>query len=248
MLKSIIVDDEKHCVDRLSFLLEKYSDIIEITAICSTVEDAKKSIEKILPDILFLDVHLYEETAFDLLKKLDTINFEIVFITAFDNYAIDAFKYAALDYLLKPIEEESFEKTIDKLKKKTSLKDIADKMDVLFYNLQNKNAAFNKIVVPTMEGLEFIKIDDIIRCQSDNTYTHIFLKGNKRKTVSKTLKHYENLLEQHHFFRIHHSHLVNISCIDKYIKGKGGYIITSDGAHIEVAVRRKEEFIKKLHF
>jgi len=246
MLKSIVIDDEKHCSDRLLSLLEKHTSSIEIIAVCANIEDAKTTIEKLRPDVIFLDVHLHEKTAFDLLASIDKIDFEIVFTTAFDSYAVDAFKFAALDYLLKPIDEEFLDKSIEKLKEKASLKDIANKVDVLFHNFQNKNTALNKIVVPTIEGLLFIKVSDIIRCQSDTNYTHLILKENKKTTVPKTLKYFEKLLEPHNFFRVHHSHLVNLLCIDKYVKGKGGYIITTDGSHIEVAIRRKDEFIKRL--
>jgi two-component system LytT family response regulator len=246
MLKTIIIDDEQHCVDRISKLLCKYNNTLEVVKICTNLDNAKTAINSIKPDVIFLDVHLHKETGFDLLKQLSNIDFEIVFTTAYDSYAVDAFKFSALDYLLKPIDEGDLYLTIEKLKKKTSLKDISKKVEVLFHNLEDKTTQFKKIAIPTLEGLSFIKVSDIIRCQSDINYTHIFLEGNKKITVAKTLKHFEDLLEQYHFFRTHQSHLINLSHIDKYVKGKGGYVLMSDGTHIEVAVRRKDDFMNKL--
>ncbi len=245
MLKTIIIDDEQHCVDRITKLLSKYNNDLDIIKICTNVDDAKAAIESIKPDVIFLDVHLHEQTGFDLLKQLSNINFEIIFTTAYDTYAVDAFKFSALDYLLKPIDEEDFQLTIEKLKKKASLKDVSKKVEVLFHNLEDKTQ-LKKIAVPTLEGLTFINVTDIIRCQSDINYTHIFLEGNKKITVAKTLKYFDDLLDQYNFFRTHQSHLINLSFIDKYVKGKGGYVLMSDGTHIEVAVRRKDAFMNKL--
>ncbi|MCF6349199.1 MAG: LytTR family DNA-binding domain-containing protein [Flavobacteriaceae bacterium] len=246
MLKAIIIDDEQHCVDRICKLLNKYNNDLDIIKVCTNLDDAKTSIESIEVDVIFLDVHLHEQTGFDLLKQLSNIDFEIIFTTAYDSYAVDAFKFSALDYLLKPIDEDDLSLTIEKLKKKTSLKDVSKKVEVLFHNLDDKKNQVKKIAVPTLEGLTFIKVSDIIRCQSDINYTHIFLEGNKKITVAKTLKHFEDLLDQYNFFRTHQSHLINLSYIDKYVKGKGGYVLMSDGTHIEVAVRRKDAFLKQL--
>ncbi|WP_291869995.1 LytTR family DNA-binding domain-containing protein [Maribacter sp.] len=247
MLKAIIVDDEQHCIDRVLKLLVKYSHVITVVKVVRSVDEARVSIEEELPDVIFLDVQIYDQTGFDLLKQLSAINFEIIFTTGYGNYAIEAFKFSALDYLLKPVDEEEFDKAVEKLKQKTSLKELSKKMEVLFHNLEEKkNGNQKKIAVPTVEGLTLIDISNVIRCQSDTSYTHIFLKGNKKITVAKTLKYFENLLELHSFFRTHHSHLINLVMVDKYIKGKGGYALMKDGSYVEVAVRRKEEFLKRL--
>ena len=246
MLKAIIIDDEQHCVDRISKLLDKHNNNIDLVGICTTVDEAKTTIESELPDVIFLDVHLHEKTGFDLLKQLSNIDFEIIFTTAYDTYAVDAFKFSALDYLLKPIDEDDFYLTIEKIKKKASLKGVSKKVEVLIHNLEGKNQFLRKIAVSTSEGLTFVEVGNIIRCQSDINYTHLFLKGNSKITVTKTLKHFENLLEQYNFFRIHNSHLINLFFVEKYIKGKGGYVLMSDETHIEVAVRRKDAFLKKL--
>lgn len=246
MLKVIIIDDEQHCVDRINKLLNQHKKTIDIVEICTNVKDAKIAIESIKPDVIFLDIHLHKKTGFDLLKQFTTIDFEIIFTTAFDSYAINAFKFSALDYLLKPIDEDELNNTIKKIKDKVSLKDVSKKVEVLFHNLEEKTNQVKKIAVPTLEGLTFIKVTEIVRCQSDVNYTHIFLEGNKKITVAKTLKHFEDLLEPYNFFRTHNSHLINLSFVEKYVKGKGGYVLMSDRTHIEVAVRRKEDFINKL--
>jgi two-component system LytT family response regulator len=245
MLKAIIIDDEQHCTDRLNTLLSKYSSIC-LVGTCTTVKEATTAIESLRPDVIFLDVHLHEETAFDLLKQLSTIDFEIIFTTAFDSYAVDAFKFSALDYLLKPIDNEDFNNAIEKLQKKTTLKEVSKKVEVLIHNLEDKTEDLKKIAISTPDGLTFVEVASIIRCQSDSNYTHIFLKGNKKITTAKTLKHFETLLEPFRFFRIHNSYLINLSFVEKYMKGKGGYVIMSDRTHLEVATRRKDAFLKKL--
>lgn len=247
MLKAIIVDDEQHCVDRITKLLKKYNSLIQLDYTANTVSNAKQYLDKESPDIVFLDVQIYEETGFDLLKQLSNINFEIIFTTAYESYALEAFKFSALDYLLKPIDEDDFDRAIEKIKKKTSLTELSKKMETLFHNLKEGNTNNpKKIALPTLEGLTLVYVHDVIRCQSDTSYVHLYLKGNKKITVAKTLKYFEGLLETHGFFRTHHSHLINLSMVEKYVKGKGGYALMQDGSPVEIAVRRKEQFLKQL--
>ena len=246
MLKAIIVDDEQHCIDRLKKLLGEHLGAIELIGSFKTVKEALKGIETIAPDVVFLDVHLQDETGFDLLARLSPIDFEVIFTTAYDNYAVEAFRFSALDYLLKPVDKEEFAATIQKIVEKGGLKDASKRLEVLFYNFENKMVGSRKAAIPTLEGLTFIKIDDIVRCQSDGNYTNIFLIENKKLIATKTLKYFEEMLDDHQFFRVHKSHYINVSFIDKYLKGKGGYVLISDGSRIEVAVRRKEEFLKKV--
>lgn len=245
MLKAVIVDDEKHCIDHIIRLIDSVEDDIQVLSICTTVNEALKAISKTKPDIVFLDVHLHEETAFDLLEKLTTIDFEIVFTTAFDSYAVNAFKFSAIDYLLKPVDPSDFERALTKIKEKVGLKDTSNRLEVLLHNFKEQ-AGLKKIAVPTIDGISYHSIDKIIRCQSDANYTHLFLTRKTKVTVAKTLKYFEELLQSHHFFRTHHSHLVNLKMVEKYIKGKGGYALMADGSRVEIAVRRKEEFLKRL--
>ncbi len=246
MLKALIVDDEQHCIDKLSKLLVNYSDILSIEGSYTEIQKAKEAIGIIEPDVVFLDVHLHEHTGFDLLKQLPKINFEVVFTTAYDTYAVEAFRFSALDYLLKPIDDIEFSETIQKIKEKVGQKETEKKLEVLFHNFEHKVTETKKMAIPTFKGLTFVKIDEIVRFQADGNYTHIFMVTNKKLTATRTLKHFEELLKSSRFFRVHKSHYINMNRIEKYIKGKAGHVLMTDGASIEIAGRRKEEFLKKL--
>jgi len=246
MLRAIIVDDEQHCTDRLTKLLSKYSDKLDIVGSCDTVLTAKQAIEKWQPDVVFLDVQLHDMTGFDLLTQLKEVSFEIVFTTAYNSYAVKAFRSSALDYLLKPVDADEFDETIQKIIEKTDQKDTSKKIETLFYNFEHKVNGVKKIAIPALDGHSFVKIDDIIRCKSDGNYTDIFLISKRKITATRTLKYFEELLDGPQFFRAHKSHYINMGFVEKYVKGKGGHVQMADGASIEIAVRRREEFLKKL--
>ncbi len=247
MLKAVILDDERHCISRLEKLLKGYDSLIEVVASCTSISNAKAAINLHSPNVIFLDVELQNETGFDLLSQLTNVDFEIVFTTAHNKYAVDAFKYSAMDYLLKPISKEDIKRTLSKLKESISLKDMATKIEVLFYNLEKKKSGSKKITIPTQEGLTVVSSSDIIRCQSDANYTHLHFKDKTKIMASKTLKYFEESLENTGFFRAHQSHLINMECVSKYVKGKGGYVIMNDNSNVEISVRRKEEFLRRLN-
>lgn len=246
-LSAIIVDDEQHCIDRLLLLLEAHSNIIKVEGSCSSVEEAENLIKSKNPDIVFLDVQLNARTGFDLLNQIDEVDFEVIFTTAFDNYAIKAFKFSALDYLLKPLNPEDLKTALERLVAYKGLKNTSRKIETLLFNFNKEIQREKRLAVPTLEGLEMINLKDITYLQSDANYTHIHIVPNKKITAPKTLKHFEDILDEHLFFRIHKSHVVNLSFIKSYLKGKGGYVILSDSTKLEVAVRRKEELLKKLN-
>ncbi len=187
-----------------------------------------------------------EKTGFDLLRALPEIDFEIIFTTAFEKFALQAIKFSALDYLLKPIDVDELDAALMKLLNAESRKITADKIDLLLQNTQKSDGLFKRIIVPTISGFEFIEIGNIIRCESDNNYTTIYFKDKQKMLVSKTLKDFEELLSGYSFFRIHNSHLINLSYIKTYNKGKGGSVILTDGSEIEVSSRRKDDFMAKL--
>lgn len=245
MKKALIIDDEQHCIEELQHLLGPYKGTIKIVGEAQTVEEGVLLIDKTNPDMVFLDVQIGDKTGFDLLQKIPLISFDIIFTTAYDKYAIDAFRFSALDYLLKPIEAEDLKRAIDKYQKNSTAKYLDLKMDVLMHNLKSLDT-LKKITVPTSEGYEFLEITNIVRCQSDVNYTEIYLKSGKKVTVSKTLKSFEEMLEPAHFFRIHNSHLINLKEVKKYIKGKGGHVIMGDNTSIEVSTRRKEGLLSRL--
>jgi two-component system LytT family response regulator len=170
----------------------------------------------------------------------------VIFTTAHEKYAVQAFKFSAVDYLLKPVDADDLKQAINKLQQKISKEEVSKKFDVLFYNLKNIQSTSKRITVPTIKGFEFLQVHDIVRCQSDINYTIIFLKGKQKITVAKTLKEFEELLIDHNFFRVHNSHLINLSYIKSYNKGKGGTVTMTDSSEVEVSTRRKDGFLKRL--
>lgn len=247
MIKAIIVDDEQHCINALLKLVEPISNTIKITNTFNSVDEALLKVQEISPDLVFLDVQINDKTGFDFLEELETIPFEVIFTTAHEKYAVQAFKFSAVDYLLKPIDEDDFTRAISKLNLKIEAKDFSKKVKSLLSNV-TKNDGQKRITIPTSEGLEFLDVADIIRCESDVNYTTIYTNDKRSLVVSKTLKWFETLLQNAGFFRIHNSHLINLSYIKKYTKGKGGYVTLSDDSNIEVSTRKKEGFIKALEF
>ncbi|MEP7319074.1 MAG: LytTR family DNA-binding domain-containing protein [Panacibacter sp.] len=247
MIRTIIVDDEQHCIDRLSGLLAQHcSSTIHLMDVFKTVEDGLNAIKKLQPDLVFLDVQIHDKTGFDLLKQLDEINFEVIFTTAHEKYAVQAFKFSAIDFLLKPVDADDLKQSVSKLTEKISKEESSKKMEVLFHNLKNMQGVSKRICVPVMTGLVFLQVNDIIRCESDINYTTIFLKDKQKLLVAKTLKEFEEMLTDYQFFRVHNSHLINLSYVKSYNKGKGGSVSMTDNSEIEVSTRRKDEFLKKL--
>ena len=247
MIKVLIIDDEQHSVDRLvHLLLPSYEELVEIAGTATNIEDGTKAITLLQPDLIFLDVQIHERTGFDLLRALPEINFAIIFTTAYEKFAIQAIKFSAIDYLLKPIDAADLDVALLKFINERSQKLTAQKIDILLQNTQNKKDIPKKIIVPTVSGFEFLDIADIVRCQSDINYTTIYLKDKHKLVVAKTLKEFEELLSGHSFFRVHNSHLINLDCIKSYNKGKGGSVKLTDGTEIEVSSRRKDDFINKL--
>ncbi len=245
MKRALIIDDEQHCIDRVEELLEPFRERIACVGTAKSLENAITLTKELSPDLVFLDVQIKDKTGFDFLQALLPIDFDVIFTTAYEKYAIQAFKFSAVDFLLKPIATDDFKIALQKFETKSAAKHLEQKIDVLLYNLRNQNAV-KKITIPTMEGFEFLEITDILRCQSDVNYTEIHLKNGRKLTVSKTLKSFEELLEPEQFFRIHNSHLINLREVKKYTKGKGGFVTMNDNTHIDVSTRRKEEFLNRL--
>ena len=245
MIKAIIIDDEQHCIDRIVALLKPFKNTVEIIESCTTVSAGIEAIESLKPDAVFLDVQIHDKTGFDVLKAIKHPAFEVIFTTAFEFYAVQAFKFSAMDYLLKPIDEDDFRLAIDKVSTKLEAKDFSKKITALLNNI-SKTDIQKKITIPTVDGLEFLEVSDIVRCEADINYTTIFTKDRHKLMVSKTLKYFEALLVNCNFFRVHNSHLINLDYIKKYSKGKGGYVTLTDDSVIEVSTRRKDDFLKAI--
>ena len=244
MLKAIIVDDEPYCCETIATLLEESRDV-EIVSVCHNAADALVAIRKYSPDIVFLDVEMPKMNGFEMLEHLPQVNFEIIFTTSYDQYALKAIRFSAIDYLLKPVDEEELRTAIQKVIQR-SQKPITQQLEILLQKIHQPSTPINKIAMPTMEGLQMIPVDSIISCESDSNYTILQLKNNKKLIVSRTLKEIEELLEEHSFVRVHRCYLANMNEVEKYVKGEGGYLVMSDGTTIDVARNKKEVLLKKL--
>jgi two-component system, LytTR family, response regulator len=244
MIRSIIVDDELKSRESLKILLEDFCEDVEVKALCQNVEEAVAAIERYDPQIVFLDIQMQRETGFDLLAQLKKTDFEIIFTTAYSEYAIKAFKFSAIDYLLKPIDIGELKRAVEKVEKKLS-GNIATRLERLIENLKPPSPQSYKVALPTADGLVFVKIEDIIYCEASSNYTNIYTLDGKKHIVSRTLKEYEDLLEDHNFFRVHNSHLINLSCIKKYVRGEGGYVIMVNDVSLDVAKRKKDAFLSR---
>jgi len=245
MLTAIIVDDEPYCCETLAVLLQRYCPDVRVTAICSSSAEALKAIQALQPQLLFLDIEMPHMNGFELLEKLPQINFELIFTTSYDQYAIKAIRFSALDYLLKPIDREELVRAVKKAVERQQ-QPLPQQLEILLQRLHQPAAAVSKIALPTMDGLLMIAIDAIISCESDSNYTIIFQKNKQKAIVSRTLKEMEEILEDHAFLRVHNSFIVNLNEVNKYVKGEGGYLIMSDGSTIDVSRSRKEMLLKKL--
>jgi two-component system LytT family response regulator len=245
MLNSIIIDDEPFCCEVLSTLLERYCKDINVVAVCNSGTEALKVIHKLHPDLVFLDVEMPIMNGFDMLEQLPDIHFDLIFTTGYDQYALKAFRFSAIDYLLKPIDREDLQKAVQKVIQRSS-KPLAQQIELLLQKVHQPAAAINKIAMPTIEGLQMIPVDSIISCESDSNYTVLLLKNKQKTVVSRTLKEIEEMLEGHSFARVHHSYLVNLNEINKYMKGEGGYLVMSDGSIVDVSRSKKELLLKRL--
>ncbi|WP_172278695.1 LytR/AlgR family response regulator transcription factor [Chryseobacterium sp. LAM-KRS1] len=234
-IQACIIDDEQDGRDYISLLLKNEFPDIQISFQASSVEEAYVNLLKNAPDILFLDIQLKDGTAFDLLSKFREINSQIIFITAFEHFAIQAIKNGATDYLLKPIKKMDFIIAVNK---------------ALEINKKNRTSTpavhQNKISLPTMQGFKLTNIADIVRCEADSSYTTFYMSDKTKVIVSKTLHEFEDFLSDYNFFRIHHKHLINLSHLKEYIKGKGGQVIMTDNSVLDVSVRKKNDFLNKI--
>lgn len=239
-MKCIIIDDEKHCIKTLTALLERNFSEVKILASCS---DSMKAFDLIVhhkPDFIFLDIEMPLLNGFDLLSKFEHLSFDVIFTTAYDSYAIKAIKFSALDYLLKPVDKEDLAFAIEKIRNKQGS---ISKAQLTMANEVHNRQLPDTIALPTTEGLMFTPVNDIVYCTADGSYTRIFLLDKNEIMLSKTLGDVEELLNEYSFFRIHHSSLINLKMVKKYIRGEGGEVIMSNGKSLLVARTRKTDFL-----
>jgi two-component system LytT family response regulator len=246
MIRTVLVDDEIDSIRVLETLLETFCPQVGIVGKADGVETALQAIQASQPDLVILDIEMTRGNAFDLLNQLHPMTFQVIFVTAFDNYAVRAFKYSAIDYLLKPVDIDDLRSALDRVTERTQEKDVMGKMKVLLDNMGTLNLSQQKMAVPTITGLMFVAIRDIVRFEAKGNYTVIFLNNGDQVIASRNIKDYEDLLPESIFCRVHHSHIISLQKIQKYYKGRGGYVVMEDGSSIEVASRRREEFLRRL--
>ncbi|MEO6684107.1 MAG: LytTR family DNA-binding domain-containing protein [Ginsengibacter sp.] len=244
MITATIVDDEPDCCEVLATLLERYCKEVRILDICYSAADALRSIKEQPPQMLFLDIEMPLMNGFELLEELGEVHFELIFTTSYDQYAIKAIQFSALEYLLKPIDREDLQHSVQKAIERR-FHPIPDQLEMLIEKIKHPAVAMHKIAIPTLEGFQLVKANSILRCEAQSNYTFLFLKNKNKLIASRNLKEIEKMLEDFAFIRVHNSHLVNINEIDKYVKGEGGYLIMSDGATVNVSRSRKELLMKK---
>ena len=247
-MKVIIVEDEAHSRKTLSNFLHKYCPEIEITAQADTVNSAILSVNTTPPDLLFLDIDLPDGSGFDVLDSIVKPWPKIIFVTAYNQYAVKAFQISAIDYLLKPIDPQLLINAVQKVSSNEEpTGQMVQKMEVMREN--RISGQLHKIAVPSQNGIQMIRIEDIVRFEADGNYTTIFMRDKSKLVVTKKIKEFEMLLEGLHFYRLHQSHIVNLHFVERYIRGEGGTVVLEDGSQIEVARRRKEDFLDRLsHF
>ena len=240
-MKVAIIDDEQSGRDVLRNFIQTFCTDIEICGEADSVKSGVKLITKSNPDVVFLDIQMQDGTGFNLLEMLPQRTFKVVFCTSFDQFALKAIKYSAADYLLKPIDPDLFIETVEKLQADVSKKRADNRIDELLSNINS----FEKVGLPVGDGIQFVKVDDIIRCEADGVYTRVVVVGGASYLVSKNLKNYEDLFADRGFIRVHKSHLINTRYIDKYLNsgGDGGSVVMADGSTVEVSRRKKDELL-----
>jgi two-component system LytT family response regulator len=243
MIKAIIIDDEVHCIDTLSILLADCCPQVEVTDICLSGKQGMEAIAKSKPDVVFLDIEMPAMNGFELLENFKQIPFAVIFTTSYDQYAIKAIRFSALDYLMKPVDEEELVSAIRKISfQKTPASD--EQFRMLIDKLHHKKNNLTKVAIPTAEGFELIPVEEIVYFEADDHYTRVFLKNKKKITACRTLKEMEEQLDDFaSFLRVHNSYIVNLNEITRYIRGEGGYLVMSEGSTVNVSRSRKEALL-----
>jgi two-component system LytT family response regulator len=244
MIRTLIIDDEKNAREALREMLQLMFDDVEVSGEAEGVVTGLKAIKSLDPELVFLDIKMKDGTGFDLLRRLESRPFSLIFLTAFEEYAISAFRFSATDYLLKPVDPDELKEAIKKVRKNNG--DSALKIETLLENLNHTQMSHRKLVLKTTESIHLLSPHDIIRCEGSGNYTHFWTVDHKKLTISKPLREYEDLLTSQQFMRVHQSHLVNLHHVIKVDKREGITLVMSDKEVVPVAVRRKEALLRKL--
>lgn len=246
MERAVIVDDEKHCQDALSGLLQRKHPEIQLVGIADSVPSGLELIRNTTPDILFLDIELGNMLGFDLLQALGPKRPHVIFTTAHEGYAVKAIRFSALDYLLKPVDPDELASALDKVTNAQRIPQTPEQFLALLQNFPNPASNNDKLALPVADGLEMVAPSEILYCESDSNYTVVHQQGKKRLVISRTLKEFEDLLKDRGFVRVHHGYLINTRHVKKYIRGEGGEVIMEDGTNVAVSRRKKQELMDSL--
>ena len=245
-IRAIIIDDEADARDIIRNNLKEYCEGVDLVGEADGVNSGLQVIKQLKPDLIFLDIEMGDGTGFDLLNQLDSVKPQIIFTTAYDEFAIKAFKYSTVDYLLKPID---IDELIDATKKVgipvgSTNTMLEEKMNLLLQSVEKKS--FDRISLAAINGFQMVDTANIVFCKANGNYSNFYLKSGEKIMVTKIIKEFEQLLSPDIFFRIHQSHIVNLKCVGRYIKGEGGMVVMSDGTELNVSRRKKKELISRL--
>lgn len=243
MIKAILIDDERNAIEMLEWLMKTYCPDVSIVTTCQSAQEGIHAIAQHHPDVIFLDIEMPKMNGFDMLEKINDIDFAIVFTTAYDQFAVRAFRYSALNYLLKPVDPEDLQSTIKRLKEKMGAPS-KEQLELLFQNLLGKQNQVERIALSTADGLVFVQTNTITYCKADSNYTVVVLADGRNIVVAKTLKEIDETLSGKDFFRVHNSYLVNINHISKFVRGDGGYILMPDKTQITISRSKRDEFFQ----
>lgn len=246
MIKSIIIEDEMYPRKVLARLIEKYCSHVSIEALCASAEEGLIAIHEVNPDLIFLDIDMPGMNGMEMLRQLDEYDFDIIFTTAHDEYALEAFKVSPMDYLLKPIDKNELIEAVNRVESKRKRLLSKEKLELLLTNLHSTQEDLQKLAIPSHEALEFVDIKDIIRCEADRNYTMVFTRQGKKHIFSRTLKEIEKLLPPAMFYRVHQSHLINLHEIQTYLRGIGGQVVLKNGTSVPVSRMKKEGLMQRL--
>jgi len=246
MIRSILIDDELHCLNSLSIQLQEHCPGVEILAKCMSGAKALEAVENMKPELVFLDIEMPTMNGFEFLERCGQISFSVIFTTSYDQYAVKAFRISALDYLLKPIDPEELVAAVQKVGDQKS-RPLTEQFRMMIEQIQNRNRGITKIGIPTNEGFELVPADQIIYCEANNNYTHLYLRDKTKIVACRCLKDLEEqLLDFKSFLRVHHSYLVNLNEVTRYIRGDGGYLVLANGTTVNVSRGRKDALMKFL--
>ncbi|HSG67092.1 MAG TPA: LytTR family DNA-binding domain-containing protein [Bacteroidales bacterium] len=244
MIRTVIIDDEVKARETIENMLLTYCPEVEIVGMAGSVKEGGKVVQKLKPELVFLDIKMGDGTGFDLLRQVQDQDFFLVFITAFEEFAIRAIKFSALDYILKPLDPDELIGAVEKAKQAIEKENLSFRLEALFENLDILNNKNKKIVLKTTNSVHIVNLSDIIRCESEKNYTHFYTVQGEKVTVSKTLKEFNELLTEYSFYRVHQSHLVNLTHVRRYDKQDGGYLVMDDESNVPVSFRKKEDLMK----